>query len=69
MIDAIKLPLRFVEWRTVEPEYGELPPRSTQKPTQSSTVNRGNVQTKDADTETKKKGSFATRIADGDWSF
>ena len=26
MIDAIKLSLRFVEWRTVEPEYGDLPP-------------------------------------------
>ncbi|MDO1709649.1 hypothetical protein Q2357_06610 [Proteus mirabilis] len=69
MIDAIKLSLRFIEWRTVEPEYGDLPPRATQKPAQSSTVNRGNVQTKEADTETKKKGSVATRIADGDWSF
>nr|WP_048608954.1 hypothetical protein [Providencia rettgeri] len=45
MADAIKLSLRFSEWRTVEPEYGDLPPRKVAKKEQSSTVNRGKVQT------------------------
>ncbi|CDH00799.1 hypothetical protein [Xenorhabdus bovienii] len=63
MADAIKLSLRFSEWRTIEPEYGELPPRKVAKKTQSGTVNRGNVQTR---TVSGKKKSVATKIMDGD---
>ena len=64
MADAVKLSLRFTEWRTVEPEYGELPPRKVAKKEQSSTVNRGKVQTKEADIATKKKGSALTKGVD-----
>ena len=64
MTDAVKLSLRFTEWRTVEPEYGELPPRKVAKKEQSSTVNRGKVQTKEADIDTKKKGSALTKGVD-----
>lgn len=64
MADAIKLSLRFTEWRTVEPEYGDLPPRKVAKKEQSGTVNRGKVQTKEADTATKKKGSVMTKGVD-----
>lgn len=64
MADAVKLSLRFTEWRMVEPEYGELPPRKVAKKEQSSTVNRGKVQTKEADTATKKKGSALTKGVD-----
>ncbi|WP_237386229.1 phage baseplate protein [Xenorhabdus sp. Sc-CR9] len=63
MADAVKLSLRFSEWRTVEPEYGELPPRRVAKKTQSGTVNRGNVQTKDV---AGQKKSVAVKILDGD---
>ncbi|MGJ0637421.1 phage baseplate protein [Xenorhabdus bovienii] len=63
MADAIKLSLRFSEWRTIEPEYGELPPRKVAKKTQSGTVNRGNVQTR---TATGRKKSVAVKIMDGD---
>lgn len=64
MADAIKLSLRFSEWRTVEPEYGDLPPRKVAKKEQSSTVNRGKVQT--STVPEKKKKSAATKIADGE---
>ncbi|OTA14594.1 phage-like protein [Xenorhabdus vietnamensis] len=66
MADAIKLSLRFREWRTVEPEYGELPPRKVAKKNQSGTVNRGNVQTKGVE---GKKKSVATKIMDGESLF
>ncbi|PHM70352.1 phage baseplate protein [Xenorhabdus sp. KJ12.1] len=66
MADAIKLSLRFAEWRTIEPEYGELPPRRVAKKAQSGTVNRGNVQTKDVE---GKKKSIATKIMDGEGLF
>ncbi|MDR0805942.1 MAG: hypothetical protein LBN41_04230 [Enterobacteriaceae bacterium] len=62
MLDAIKLSLHFTEWRTIEPEYGELPPQKVEKKQQSGTVNRGKVQTQEADEKTKKKGSVLTDI-------
>ena len=64
MLDAIKLSLRFSEWRTVEPEYGELPPRKVEKKEQSGTVNRGKVQTQEAGEKTKRKGSVLTKVDD-----
>ncbi|MTC15793.1 phage baseplate protein [Providencia alcalifaciens] len=67
MADAIKLSLRFTEWRTVEPEYGDLPPRKVAKKGQSSTVNRGKVQT--STVPEKKKKSAATKVADGEFKF
>ena len=64
MADAIKLTLRFTEWRTVEPEYGDLPPRKVTKKEQSSTVNRGKVQT--VTVSDQKKKSTAAKMVDGD---
>lgn len=66
MADAIKLSLRFTEWRTVEPEYGDLPPRKVAKKEQSSTVNRGKVQT--STVPEKKKKSAAAKVADGEFT-
>lgn len=60
MADAIKLSLRFTEWRTVTPEYGALPPRSVAKKGQAGTVKRGNVQTKEVPSERKR--SWLDRI-------
>ncbi|MEX9216278.1 phage baseplate protein [Providencia rettgeri] len=65
MVDAIKLSLRFTEWRTVEPEYGDLPPRQVAKKEQSSTVNRGKVQT--STVPDKQKKSVVTKFADGEY--
>ncbi|ETT00038.1 hypothetical protein M5X66_10465 [Providencia sp. PROV188] len=61
MADAINLSLHFTEWQAVEPEYGELPPRKVAKKEQSSTVNRGKVQTVAVPETEKKKGSAATQ--------
>nr|WP_282667047.1 hypothetical protein [Providencia rustigianii] len=66
MSDAIKLSLRFTEWRTVDPEYGDLPPRKVVKKEQSSTVNRGKVQT--STVPEKKKKSAAAKVADGEFT-
>lgn len=43
--EAIAVPITMLEWRTVEPEYGTLPPSKVARPAQSSTVARGQQQT------------------------
>lgn len=63
MADAVQLSLRFTEWRTVTPEYGDLPARKVQKPSQSSTVKRGGAQTKSVSEERKK--SVLVRVLGG----
>ena len=63
MADAIQLSLRFTEWRSVTPEYGDLPPKKVQKPSQSSTVKRGGAQTKSVSEERKK--SVLVRVLGG----
>lgn len=45
-VDAIELKLKFIEWKTIEPEYNKKSPKSTKKPKQTSTVNRGNIKSK-----------------------
>nr|WP_314265592.1 hypothetical protein [uncultured Moellerella sp.] len=62
MVDALKLSLSFIEWRAIEPEYGELPPKKVAKKNQSSTVNRGKVQTQT--TSKQEQQSFLTKIGD-----
>lgn len=39
--DGAVLPLRFLEWREIEPEYGELQQEQVAEPRQASTVDRG----------------------------
>lgn len=45
MTDAVALDLRFVEWREVAPEYGELTQSQVADPKQSDTVRRGSQAT------------------------
>lgn len=54
MTDAIRLSLQFTEWRSVEPEYRDLPPKKVQKPPQSSTLKRGDTQARSVTEERKK---------------
>lgn len=44
--DSINMPIRFIEWRTVQPAYGTLPPSSVRNKAQSSTVQRGTQQSR-----------------------
>lgn len=39
--DGAVLPVRFIEWREIQPEYGELRQEQVANPAQSSTVDRG----------------------------
>jgi len=54
---AINVPLRFQEWLAVAPEYGTLPPAKVANKNQSSTVNRGQQSTTEADESTRRRGS------------
>lgn len=56
--NTIVVPVHFVEWREVTPEYGDLPAASVANVSQSSTVERGNQQTQ----ESKRDGSVLYRI-------
>ena len=40
--------VRFIEWREITPEYGELTPEKTQSPKHTDTVNRGKVTGKES---------------------
>lgn len=55
---AVNVPIRMQEWVEVKPEFGELPPAKVANKNQSSTVKRGQQTSREADAETKKKGSF-----------
>lgn len=54
---AISIPLRLVEWRTVEPQYGALPPSKVKNKKQASTSKGGQKQTTEADAPTTRKAS------------
>lgn len=54
---AISIPLRLVEWRTVSPQYGALPPTKVKNKKQASTSKGGQKQTTEADAPTKRKAS------------
>lgn len=55
---AISMPLRLVEWRTVTPQFGALPPSKVMNKAQASTTKSGQKQTTDAsDGTTKKAGA------------
>lgn len=59
---AIAMPLRLVEWRTVTPQYGSLPPSKVKSKKQASTVKGGQKQTTETDPATAKKASVAYGI-------
>lgn len=59
---GIAMPIRLVEWRGVEPQYGSLPPSKVKSAKQASTSKKGQKQTTEADAATKKKASVAYRI-------
>ncbi|QIG05644.1 phage baseplate protein [Proteus sp. ZN5] len=54
-VNAIELKLKFTEWKTIEPEYNKKSSKSTKKPKQTSTVNRGNVKSKKSTQAGKKE--------------
>lgn len=55
--NAISMPMRLVEWRTVTPQYGALPPTKVKNKKQSSTSKGGQKQTTEADAPTTRKAS------------
>ena len=55
--DAISMPMRLVEWRTVTPQYGALPPSKVKDKKQASTSKGGQKQTTEADAPTTRKAS------------
>lgn len=54
---AISMPMRLVEWRTVTPQYGALPPSKVKNKKQASTSKGGQKQTTEADAPTTRKAS------------
>jgi hypothetical protein len=63
---GVQVNIRFVEWRTVTPVYGDFPLGTTRNPAQSSTVPRGQQQTADASgaegAEARRKGSVLAGV-------
>ena len=63
MVGAVAVALKLREVKTVKAAYGTLPPRAVQRPIDSSTVKRGEVQTKEATPEQKKQAKNQAIIA------
>ena len=61
--DGAVVPVRLVQWRSVEPEYGELQQEQVANPAQSSTVQRGRQEGQEvpAGGETERQGSTLSR--------
>lgn len=59
---SITIPVRMQEWRTYEPQYGELPMRKVANPNQSSTVDKGQAQTTETSAPTKKRASVLYEV-------
>lgn len=63
---GVTVDIRFAEWRTVRPVYGELPLGTTRNPAQSSTIPRGQQQTTNADgaegESSRRKGSVLSGL-------
>lgn len=57
--DGAVVPVRLVQWRSVEPEYGELQQEKVANPAQSSTVQRGRQEGQEVPEggETERQGS------------
>lgn len=54
---SIRIPVRLQEWRTYEPQYGELPPAKVKNKNQSSTVQAGQKQTSETSEATRRRSS------------
>ena len=54
MTDGVTVDVRFVEWREVVPEYGELTMNRVANPNQSDTVKRGSQATSEASPEKRQ---------------
>lgn len=54
MTDGVTVSVRFVEWREVVPEYGELTMSRVANPNQSDTVSRGSQATSEASPEKRQ---------------
>lgn len=57
--DGAVVPVRLVQWRAIEPEYGELQQEQVANPAQSSTVQRGRQEGQEVPEggETERRGS------------
>ena len=52
---TIAVPVVLQEWRTIQPEYGELPPKKVTQKKQASTVKRGQQQITETPAPTQAK--------------
>lgn len=59
---GISMPMRLIEWRSVQPQYGSLPPSKVKSAKQASTAKQGQKQTTASDVPTQRKASVAYRI-------
>lgn len=65
MLGKALMPVRFVEWRSIAAEYGEMPPSKVENKNQASTVKKGKQQAKtpSPSVESKAKGGAGTAAA------
>lgn len=54
---AISMPIRLVQWSSVTPQYGSLPPSKVKAKGQSDTAKGGQKQTSEADGATTRKAN------------
>lgn len=59
---GISMPMRLIEWRSVKPEYGSLPPSKVKSKKQADTAKGGQKQANQADQPTQNKASVAYRL-------
>ncbi len=59
---GIAMPMRLVEWRSVKPEYGTLPPSKVKSAKQADSSKGGQKQGNQADQPTQNKASVAYRL-------
>lgn len=59
---GIVIPMRLVEWRSVKPEFGALPPSKVKSKKQASTAKGGQKQTTEASQPTTRRASVAFGI-------
>lgn len=59
---GIAMPIRLVEWRSVKPQYGTLPPSKVKNKKQSSTAKGGQKQTTEANDPTRRRASVAYQV-------
>ena len=57
IFNGATLPVKFVEYREIQPEYGELQQKQVSNPSHSSTAKRGSQQSKEASPDKAKKAT------------